>query len=87
MKTNDGKSILKQILRNQFSIKECYIDISKVNSNLLSVISSNQLFVITDTTIKIIKFKGDREKMRSGAFMEIRGIVNKDNTISYGEFT
>ena len=25
--------------------------------------------------------------MRAGAIMEIRGIVNKDNTISYGEFT
>lgn len=25
--------------------------------------------------------------MRAGAIMEIRGIVNKDTTISYGEFT
>jgi hypothetical protein len=25
--------------------------------------------------------------MRNGSVMEIRGIVNKDQTISYGEFT
>ena len=31
-----------------------------------------------ESPIKIIKFKGDPEKMRSGAIMEIRGIVNKD---------
>ena len=37
--------------------------------------------------MKIIKFKGDAERMRAGAVMEIRGIVNKDQTISYGEFT
>ena len=40
-----------------------------------------------ETQIKIIKFKGDAEKMRAGAIMEIRGIVNKDSTISFGEFT
>ena len=44
-------------------------------------------FLIIETNIKVIKFKGDPEKMRAGAIMEIRGIVNKDNTISYGEFT
>ena len=37
--------------------------------------------------VKIIKFKGDPSLMRTGAVMEIRGIVNKDSTISYGEFT
>ena len=45
------------------------------------------LIFVLDTQIKIIKFKGDPDKMRSGAVMEIRGIVNKDSTISYGEFT
>lgn len=40
-----------------------------------------------DTQVKIIKFKGDPEKMKSGSKMEIRGIVNKDSTISFGEFT
>ena len=40
-----------------------------------------------ESQVKIIKFKGDPSQMRSGAVMEIRGIVNKDATISYGEFT
>jgi hypothetical protein len=35
--------------------------------------------------VKIIKFRGDQSKMRD--IIEVRGIVNKDNTISYGEFT
>ena len=43
--------------------------------------------IVTDSQIKIIKFKGDPERMRQNATMEIRGIVNKDSTISYGEFT
>ena len=47
----------------------------------------NPIFHIVETQIKIIKFKGDAEKMRAGAIMEIRGIVNKDSTISFGEFT
>ena len=37
--------------------------------------------------IKIIKFKGDPEKFKAGSVMEIRGIVNKDTTISFGEYT
>ena len=40
-----------------------------------------------DTQVKIIKFKGDPEKFKSGSVMEIRGIVNKDSTISFGEHT
>ena len=35
--------------------------------------------------VKIIKFRGDPSKM-SGT-IEVRGIVNKDGTLSYGEFT
>ena len=35
--------------------------------------------------VKIIKFRGDPSRL-SGV-VEIRGIVNKDGTISYGEFT
>ncbi len=35
--------------------------------------------------IKIMKFRGDPAKM-SGT-VEVRGIVNKDATMSYGEFT
>jgi hypothetical protein len=38
------------------------------------------------TEQKIIKFKGDADKIR-GKFAEVRGIVNKDGTMSYGEFT
>ena len=41
--------------------------------------------IIIEREIKIIKFRGDSSKM-SGV-VEIRGIVNKDGTISYGEFT
>ena len=44
-------------------------------------------FCNLESQVKIIKFKGNPESMRSGAVMEIRGIVNKDNTISFGEFT
>ena len=35
--------------------------------------------------VKIIKFRGDPSKM-SGT-IEVRGIVNKDGTMSFGEFT
>lgn len=35
--------------------------------------------------IKIMKFKGDASKM--SGIVEVRGIVNKDATMSYGEFT
>jgi hypothetical protein len=35
--------------------------------------------------VKIIKFRGDPSKMQG--IVEVRGIVNKDGTISYGEFT
>ena len=40
-----------------------------------------------DIEVKIIKFKGDANRMEVGAMMEIRGIVNKDMTISFGEYT
>ena len=42
-----------------------------------------QLFI--EKEVKVIKFRGDPSKL-SGT-VEIRGIVNKDGTISYGEFT
>ncbi|CDW74672.1 UNKNOWN [Stylonychia lemnae] len=38
-----------------------------------------------DKEVKIIKFRGDQNKMHN--VIEVRGIVNKDDTISYGEFT
>ena len=40
-----------------------------------------------ETAVKIIKFKGNPDKFPAGAFMEIRGIVNKDSSISFGEYT
>ena len=36
--------------------------------------------------MKIIRFKGDG-KITIGNMVEIRGIVNKDGTISFGEYT
>lgn len=60
----------------------------KFNNIFRALITNISFFIyLIETGIKVIKFKGDPEKMRSGAVMEIRGIVNKDNTISYGEFT
>ena len=41
--------------------------------------------VIIDREVRIIKFRGDPSKMSGN--IEVRGIVNKDGTISYGEFT
>lgn len=35
--------------------------------------------------MKIIKFRGDPSKM--SGFIEVRGIVNKDGSLSFGEFT
>lgn len=35
--------------------------------------------------MKIIKFRGDQSKMNG--FIEVRGIVNKDGTMSFGEYT
>jgi len=38
-----------------------------------------------DREQKIIKFRGDPSKI--SGFCEVRGIVNKDGTMSYGEYT
>ena len=40
---------------------------------------------LIEREVKIIKFRGDPAKM-SGT-VEVRGIVNKDGTMSFGEFT
>ena len=40
---------------------------------------------IIDQEIKIIKFRGDPSKMNG--VVEVRGIVNKDGSISFGEYT
>ena len=39
------------------------------------------------TDVKVIKFKGDVNTLKSGCPYEIRGIVNKDGSISFGECT
>ena len=41
--------------------------------------------IFIEREVKVIKFRGDPSRM-SGV-VEVRGIVNKDGTISYGEFT
>lgn len=38
-----------------------------------------------DKEVKIIKFRGDPSKFQG--VCEVRGIVNKDATLSFGEFT
>ena len=40
-----------------------------------------------DSQVKVIKFKGDPSIMQPNSVFEIRGIVNKDNSISFGELT
>ena len=52
-------------------------------------VEDSTLFMTTEdlTQVKVIKFKGDAEKFPSGSVMEIRGIVNKDNSLSFGEST
>jgi hypothetical protein len=42
-------------------------------------------FAFIEREIKIIKFRGDPSKMHG--VLEVRGIVNKDGTMSYGEYT
>ena len=42
-------------------------------------------FRCIERDVKIIKFRGDPAKL--SGIVEVRGIVNKDGTISYGEFT
>ncbi len=41
--------------------------------------------MLLDREVKVIKFRGDPSRM--SRTVEVRGIVNKDGTISYGEFT
>ena len=35
----------------------------------------------------MINFRGDADNFKSGSVMEIRGIVNKDNTLTFGDNT
>ena len=51
-------------------------------------IEENTLFMKTagGQEVRIIRFKNDG-RLGSGSVAEIRGIVNKDTTISFGEYT
>ena len=40
-----------------------------------------------ESDVKIIRFKGDAEKLPQNTVLEIRGIVNKDGSISFGELS
>ena len=55
--------------------------------HLCTSISSKVLILLLpiDREVKVIKFRGDQSRMTG--IVEVRGIVNKDGTISYGEFT
>ena len=59
-----------------FKPEKAILRLSRVNLCLLFAL---------DREVKVIKFRGDPSRM-SGV-VEVRGIVNKDGTISYGEFT
>ena len=49
-------------------------------------ILTNNLFLLIGKEVKIIRYKNDG-KLTSGNTAEVRGIVNKDGTISFGEHT
>jgi hypothetical protein len=43
-----------------------------------------ETYFILDQEQKVIKFRGDPS---ISGFVEIRGIVNRDGTVSFGEYT
>ena len=40
-----------------------------------------------ESEVKVIRFKGDAEKLPQSTVLEVRGIVNKDGSISFGELS
>ena len=48
--------------------------------------SNWEIAICIGKEVKIIRYKNDG-KLTSGSIVEIRGIVNKDGTISFGEHT
>ena len=44
-------------------------------------------FQTLDEDVKVIKFKGDADSLERNVVYEVRGIVNKDNSLSFGELT
>ena len=49
------------------------------------MVSGNSDWLVLETEVKVIRFKGNVENFPVGNVVEIRGIVNKDNSISFGE--
>ena len=58
--------------------------IDRVNENELIMQQSNQTQEKTD--VKVIRYRNDLG-LAVGQIVEVRGIVNKDKSISFGEFT
>ena len=48
-------------------------------------INAHHIFVFLDKDLKVIKYKGEPGKL--SGILEVRGIVNKDHSLSFGEFT
>lgn len=63
---------------------ECQWNFISITITFLKNHPLNHIWII-DREVKIIKFRGDPSKMSGN--VEVRGIVNKDGTISYGEYT
>lgn len=57
----------------------------ELNKNKLQLINAGILILTIDQELQIIKFRGDASKI--SGYIEVRGIVNKDATLSFGEFT
>ena len=47
----------------------------------------NQFVCFSGSDIRVMKFKGEPSVVQSGNIVEIRGIVNKDHSVSFGECT
>ena len=67
--------------------------VSMMNKHLVclfTLISLTNLFLFVHsqgTSVKIKKFQGEDDQVAQGSVLEIRGIVNKDASISFGECT
>ena len=55
--------------------------VDRVEDNILYLKTSD------DSQVKVLKFTGDPNLARSGSVLEVRGIVYKDSSLGFGEFT
>ena len=68
--------------------------IDRIEEGCLIMTTIERKYILQDLTnnscvgkeVKIIRYKND-SKLSAGHIVEIRGIVNKDGTISFGEYT